>query len=133
MSRSYGRELSGARIQAMEVERINDDPPERMATWRETVSPSALRALDLLLLTDLLRIEDDPASWSELMRPVIAQIEDLLLVGDFDAADQLRFGCRPGSRAERDARTPGRSRLGHPAARGRSHDATHRVASRHDR
>jgi HEAT repeat protein len=89
VSRSYGRELSGARIQAMEVERINDDPPERMATWRETVSPSALRALDLLLLTDLLRIEDDPARWSELMPPVIAQIEDLLLVGDFDAADQL--------------------------------------------
>jgi hypothetical protein len=73
----------------MEVERINDDPPERMATWRETVSPSALRALDLLLLTDLLRIEDEPARWSELMPPVIAQIEDLLLVGDFDAADQL--------------------------------------------
>jgi HEAT repeats/PBS lyase HEAT-like repeat len=89
VSRSYGRELSGARIQAMEVERINDDPPERMATWRETVSPSALRALDLLLLTDLLRIEDDPARWSDLMPPVIAQIEDLLLVGDFDAADQL--------------------------------------------
>jgi HEAT repeat protein len=89
VSRSYGRELSGARIQAMEVERINDDPPERMATWRETVSPSALRALDLLLLMDLLRIENGPARWSELMRPVIAQIEDLLLVGDFDAADQL--------------------------------------------
>jgi HEAT repeat protein len=89
VSRSYGRELSGARIQAMEVERINDDPPERMAAWRETVSPSALRALDLLLLTDLLRIENDPARWSDLMLPLIAQIEDLLLVGDFDAADQL--------------------------------------------
>jgi HEAT repeat protein len=108
VSRSYGRELSGARIQAMEVERINDDPPERMATWRETVSPSALRALDLLLLTDLLRIEDDPASWSELMRPVIAQIEDLLLVGDFDAADQLvsvvaREAGPNGTPARRDA------------------------------
>jgi HEAT repeat protein len=108
VSRSYGRELSGARIQAMEVERINDDHPERMATWRETVSPSALRALDLLLLTDLLRIEDDPASWSELMRPVIAQIEDLLLVGDFDAADQLvsvvaREAGPNGTQARRDA------------------------------
>ncbi len=108
VSRSYGRELSGARIQAMEVERINDDPPERMATWRETVSPSALRALDLLLLTDLLRIEDDPARWSELMPPVIAQIEDLLLVGDFDAADQLvsvvaREAGPNGTPARRDA------------------------------
>jgi HEAT repeat protein len=108
VSRSYGRELSGARIQAMEVERINDDPPERMASWRETVSPSALRALDLLLLTDLLRIEDDPARWSDLMPPVIAQIEDLLLVGDFDAADQLvsvvaREGAANGTSARRDA------------------------------
>jgi HEAT repeat protein len=108
VSRSYGRELSGARIQAVEVERINDDPPERMAAWCETVSPSALRALDLLLLSDLLRIEEDAARWSDLMPPVIAQIEDLLLVGDFDAADQLvaivaREAGPSGTPARRDA------------------------------
>jgi HEAT repeat protein len=67
-----------------------------------------LRALDLLLLTDLLRIEDDQARWSELMPPVIAQIEDLLLVGDFDAADQLvsvvaREAGPNGTPARRDA------------------------------
>jgi HEAT repeats/PBS lyase HEAT-like repeat len=86
---AYGRELSGARSQAIEVERISDDPPDRIKAWVGTVSTSAVRALDLALLLDLLRIEDDPAKWSELMRPLIAQVEDLLLVGDFDAADAL--------------------------------------------
>jgi HEAT repeat protein len=86
---AYGRELSGAGSQAIEVERISDDPPDRIKVWVGTVSASALRALDLALLLDLLRIEDDPVKWSELMRPLIAQVEDLLLVGDFDAADAL--------------------------------------------
>src|SRR6185503_6323605 len=38
---------------------------------------------------DLLRIEDDAGGWRDLMRPVVAQVEDLLLVGDFDAAADL--------------------------------------------
>ena len=33
VSDAYGRELSGARTQAIEVERVSDDPPERMAAW----------------------------------------------------------------------------------------------------
>ena len=89
VSEDYGRELSGARTQAIEVDRVGDDPPDRMAAWLGTVASSAVRALDLTLLTDLLRIEQDARHWRELMRPVIAQIEDLLLVGDFDAAAEL--------------------------------------------
>ena len=60
-----------------------------MAAWLGTVAASAVRTLDLTLLTDLLRIEDDDGGWRDLMRPVVAQIEDLLLVGDFDAAADL--------------------------------------------
>ena len=85
----YGAELSGARQKAIEVERITDDPPERIAAWLGSVTPSAVRVLDLLLLKDLLQIEQDPGRWHELMRPVIACLDDLLLVGDFDAADEL--------------------------------------------
>jgi HEAT repeat protein len=89
VSDAYGRELSGARTQAIEVERVNDDPPDRLAAWVGTVAPSAVRVLDLTLLMDLLRIEQDARRWHELMRPVVAQIEDLLLVGDFDVASDL--------------------------------------------
>jgi hypothetical protein len=89
VSGSYGRELTSARTQAIDVERISDDPPERLAAWLGTVGPGEVQTLDLLLLTDLLRIEDDQQNWQELMAPVAAQIEDLLLVGDFEAAEQL--------------------------------------------
>ena len=89
VSDAYARELSDARTQALEVERVGDDPPDRRAAWLGTVSASAVRALDLTLLLDLLRIEDDAAKWRRLMTPTVAHVEDLLLVGDFEAADKL--------------------------------------------
>ena len=89
VSDEYARELSGARSQAMTVEQINDDPPERISKWLGTVATTELRALDLTLLLDLLRIEDNDDRWGTLMLPVVRLIEDLLLVGDFDAAAQL--------------------------------------------
>ena len=85
----YARELSGARTQAIEVEQVNDDPPERISAWLGTVATTQLRALDLTLLLDLLRIEPDDAKWGEMMTPVVRLLEDLLLVGDFDAAVRL--------------------------------------------
>ncbi|PYR10064.1 MAG: hypothetical protein DMG00_12690 [Acidobacteria bacterium] len=85
----YARELSGARTQAIEVEQVNDDPPERISAWLSTVATTQLRALDLTLLLDLLRIEPDDAKWGEMMTPVVRLLEDLLLVGDFDAAVRL--------------------------------------------
>ena len=89
VSDEYGRELSGARTQAIEVERVSDDPPDRINAWLSTVTISEVRALDLTLLLDLLRIEQDAVRWRDLMRPIVAQIEDQLLVGDFEAAQQL--------------------------------------------
>ena len=89
VSDAYARELSSARTRAMEVEQVSDDPPERIAAWLSTVATTALRALDLTLLLDLLRIEQDDIRWGELMAPLISLLEDLLLVGDFDAALQL--------------------------------------------
>jgi hypothetical protein len=89
VSDDYSRELSYARTHATEVEQVSDDPPERIGAWLRTVATSAMRSLDLMLLLDLLRIEADDARWAGLMPPVISLLEDLLLVGDFDAAVQL--------------------------------------------
>ena len=89
VSEAYARELSGARTQALEVERVSDDPPERIGEWITSVGPSELRALDLRLLLDLLTIESDPERWRKVTVPAIGHIEDLLLVGDFDGAMQL--------------------------------------------
>jgi len=89
VSQTYGRELSGARTQALEVEQVSDDPQDRLDAWRDSIDPRAQRALDLLLVLDLLRIEADDDRWGELLDPVKKLIDDLLLVGDFDAASQL--------------------------------------------
>jgi hypothetical protein len=89
VSEAYGRELSGARTKAIEVEGVSDDPPERIGAWLGTIATTALRALDLTLMRDLLRIEQDNDRWRELMKPLVGLIEDLLLVGDFDAATEL--------------------------------------------
>src|SRR5712692_4499023 len=89
VSDEYGRELSGSRAKAIEVEQVSDDPPERIGAWLGTIATTSLRALDLTLVLDLLRIEEDDARWGELMKPVVMLLEDLLLVGDFDASIQL--------------------------------------------
>jgi len=89
VSEDYGRELSGARSQAVDVERVSDDPPERVSAWLSTIATTALRTLDLTLVLDLLKIEDNDERWGELMKPVVSLLEDLLLVGDFDAATEL--------------------------------------------
>ena len=89
VSEEYAHELSSLRAKAIDIEHVNDDPPERMGSWLSTVTTSEVRKLDLTLVLDLLRIEEDHDRWSTLMRPVVALIEDLLLVGDFDTAGEL--------------------------------------------
>jgi len=89
VSDEYGRELSSARTRAIEVEQVSDDPPERISAWLGTVATTALRSLDLAVVIDVLAVEDQDQRWGEMMTPVVALIEDLLLVGDFEAADRL--------------------------------------------
>jgi hypothetical protein len=89
VSESYARELSDARTQALEVERVSDDPPDRVGAWIMSVGAAEVQALDLLLLTDLLTIESDIDRWRQVTIPAISHVEDLLLVGDFDGALQL--------------------------------------------
>jgi len=89
VSDEYARELSGAREQAIDVERVSDDPPERVAAWLATVSDSVLRSLDLQLLLDLLRIEVDPPRWRDVAETVVTHAEDLARVGLVEQACQL--------------------------------------------
>jgi HEAT repeat protein len=89
VSEEYGKELTAARAQALEVERVSDDPPERVQAWVATVSESALQDLDLNLLRDLLRIEHDPALWEAMTAIVVGEIERRTLNGDAPGAHAL--------------------------------------------
>jgi HEAT repeat protein len=88
VSADYGRELSGARTHALEVERLSDDPPERIHTWLSSVSDTAVRHLDLTLILDLLRIETDPVRRQGIAAVAAAEIERRTRLGEFgDALD----------------------------------------------
>ncbi len=89
VSDDYARELSGARTQAIQVERVADDPPERVQGWLATVADQSLRELDLALLLDLLHIEQNPGEWRTLAALVAADVERRTALGDTDGALRL--------------------------------------------
>ncbi len=89
VSEEYGKELSGARSRAVEVEKTSDDPPERLSGWIATVSDASLRNLDQQLLQDLLAVEQDPARWRDVAESAVEHIDDLARVGQMEAAWQL--------------------------------------------
>ncbi|HXG54364.1 MAG TPA: HEAT repeat domain-containing protein [Vicinamibacterales bacterium] len=86
VSEAYGRELFAAQTRAVDIERTNDDPPERIGAWLSTVNDSALRGLDHQLLLDLLAIEPDPTRWRDVVDAAAGHADDLVRVGYFDAA-----------------------------------------------
>ena len=89
VSEEYGRELSSARRNAIEVERISDDPPERVQAWVTTVTESALAQLDLAMVLDLLRIEGAAAQWEPVSVIATAEAEHRTLTGDAAGAYAL--------------------------------------------
>jgi hypothetical protein len=88
VSEGYARELSAAQ-QAVDVEKIGDDPPVRIRAWLSTISDEQLRALDQQLILDLLKIEVRPEAWSGMLDTALASIDQLVLVGDVTLALQL--------------------------------------------
>lgn len=86
VSDAYARELEEARTRAEDFDRISDDPPERIEAWLATVTDAEIRTYDLQLLLDLLRLEEDPDRWQDVVDPVVAHVEDLVLLGDFESA-----------------------------------------------
>lgn len=89
VSEGYARELTTAQTQAVEVEKIGDDPPVRLRAWLATLSDEEIRALDQHLLLDLLKIETRPDAWSGVLDTAIGNIDQLVLVGDLRLASQL--------------------------------------------
>ena len=120
VSDDYARELSNARAQALEVERVSDDPPDRVQAWVSSVSDEAIRQLDLDLLLDLMRIEGEAASWQAVASIAAHEIERRTVLGELDAAQRLvdavvretgeegRPGLRGAARTIADALATGR-------------------------
>ena len=105
VSSEYARELTTAKTQAVDLERISDDPPERLAAWLASVTDAEVRHLDLLLLLDLLRVEEDPGHWIDVLEPVVAHVNDLVLLGDLESAvplvSAIAADAAPTGRSER--------------------------------
>jgi hypothetical protein len=89
VSEGYARELTTAQTQAVEVDKIGDDPPVRIRAWLSTVSDTEVRALDQQLILDLLKIETRPDAWASVLDTAISNIDQLVLVGDLSLASQL--------------------------------------------
>jgi HEAT repeat protein len=89
VSQDYARELSSAHTLAVSVERVSDDPPWRIEAWLSTVDDVALRDLDLRLLLDLLRIQDDVESWRGVATTVVTEIERMVQRGEMAVAQEL--------------------------------------------
>jgi HEAT repeat protein len=111
VSDEYAREISSARRNAIEIERVSDDPPERVQAWVTTVSESALAQLDLEMLLDLLRIEGAATQWEPLSTIAASEIERRTLTGDVVAAHSLLEAL------VRETKTDGRPALRVTAAR----------------
>lgn len=89
ISDEYARDLSYARVVAVEMDRIGDDPPERVAAWVATVSDEQVRRLDQQVLGDLLIVESRPDEWRKVLGLTVARTEQLVLVGDLAPAQDL--------------------------------------------
>ena len=89
VSESYARELTLAQSQAMDVDKVGDDPPARIRAWLATIGEEEIRALDQRLILDLLKIEKRPEAWSGVLDSAIHDIDALVLVGDLQLAAQL--------------------------------------------
>jgi len=121
VSAEYGRELTAARSHAVEVERVADDPPERVASWLASVDEAAVRQLDLDLVLDLLRLEPDPAEWQVLANIAVEAIERRTVIGDTAGAHRLAAVLA----ADLAAGTDG----GRPQLRGAAREALERLAA----
>jgi hypothetical protein len=89
VSEGYARELTTAQTQAVDVDKIGDDPPVRIRAWLATLTDEEIRAHDQNLLLDLLKIETRPDAWSGVLDTAIATIDNLILVGDLQLGSQL--------------------------------------------
>lgn len=89
ISEDYARDLSQARLVAVEMDKIGDDPPERVAAWVASVSDEQVRRLDQQVLGDLIIVETRPDEWRKVLGLGLSRVEQLVLVGDLAPAQDL--------------------------------------------
>jgi hypothetical protein len=89
VSDEYGRELATARAHAIEVERVSDDPPERVSAWLATLAPDAIRQLDHQVLIDLLTLETRADPWRHVLESALKVIETHVLTGNLAMAQEV--------------------------------------------
>jgi hypothetical protein len=116
VSEEYARELSSARAQAVEVERVSDDPPERLRAWLSTISERDVHELDLRLALDLLAVERRPDAWKDVLDVALKRIDGLLAGGELTLAAQVveavAAAARDAASPVHDAAAAGLARLG---------------------
>ena len=66
--------------------RAFDDPQERIDAWVGSVDDSAIRSLDLSLLTDLSRLESDAFRWRDVLAILRGHISGAAEAGDWEGA-----------------------------------------------
>ena len=84
VSGAYQAELDAAASRG-EMLAARDLPPE-LSAWVDTLGQDNVRALSVLLITDLLRIEEDAERATEIARDMVPLVDDLFMAGDFDHA-----------------------------------------------
>lgn len=98
VSDEYGRQLGMVRAAAVEIERITDDPSERINRWLSTVSEQEVSCLDQRVLLDLLAIESRPDAWRRVLDVSVSSIEHLALTGNIPLAHPLLDSITTASR-----------------------------------
>jgi HEAT repeat protein len=91
VSDSYAQELTFAQAQsqALEVDKIGDDPPARIRAWLATLTEQQIRTLDQRLILDLLQIEKRQDAWSGVLDTAIKEVDDLVQAGELKLAQQV--------------------------------------------
>ncbi|MBI2187546.1 MAG: HEAT repeat domain-containing protein [Acidobacteria bacterium] len=82
VSASYQASLDGVGERAELLAARGGLPPE-LPEWMDTLQPDNVRASSVVLISDLLRIEDDRGRAAEIVQDMAVLVEDLLLAGDF--------------------------------------------------
>jgi HEAT repeat protein len=81
VSAGYQASLEGA-VARGEMLAARDLPPE-LPEWIETLEQDNVRTLSVMLITDLLRLEEEPQRAGDLTRDMVALVDDLFMAGDF--------------------------------------------------
>jgi hypothetical protein len=111
VSDEYAVELTTARAHAIEVERVSDDPPERISVWLSSVSDAEVRQLDQQLLLDLLQIETREDAWRTVLDTVLTYIDQLVLTGNIKLAQQMLDAILAGAADDQPFTTAAREGL----------------------